>query len=281
MIGILLCTYNGEKYLSQQIDSLLNQTFQDFIIYIHDDGSTDQTNKIIQQYKNAYTNKIIILEDNKKGRGAKDSFMWLLNEVSADYYMFCDQDDIWLKTKIEDTYRRMQEVEKQYKNKPIVIHTDLTLVDKNLNTIYPSFWKYANMHVDISKKFKYLCLGNIVTGCTMLFNNMAKSISLNQTNKYVPLHDYWIALVTAQNGIVENLKKQTILYRQHEYNVIGCGELAQKKNMLPTFNWNMWKNWYDTNKDFLTSIQNKSAKLFILYRILFLIRIRFRNLFNN
>ena len=273
MIAILLCTYNGEKYLSQQIDSLLNQTFQDFIIYAHDDGSTDQTNQILQQYRDSHANKIVILEDRKKGRGAKDSLMCLLNEVSADYYMFCDQDDIWLKSKVEDTYKRMLEVEKQHRNKPIVIHTDLTLVDKNLNVIFPSFWKYANMYVDISKKFRYLCLDNIVTGCTMLFNNRAKTISLSQTNPHVPLHDYWIALITAKYGIVENLKKQTILYRQHENNVTGCGKRASKRNRIPTFNWHNWSEWYRCKKVFFTSIYN-FPQIFILYRIIYLIRVR-------
>lgn len=280
MIAVLLCTYNGEKYLTQQLDSLLNQTFKDFIIYVHDDGSTDHTNIILHQYKKAYTNKFIILEDNKKNRGAKDSFMWLLNKVSADYYMFCDQDDIWLNTKIEDTYYRMLEVENSHKNKPVVIHTDLTLVDKNLNVIFPSFWKYANMNVDISKKFKYLCLGNVVTGCTMMLNNLAKNISLLQTNGHVPLHDYWVALMTAKHGVVENLKKQTILYRQHEYNVVGCGKLAQKKNIIPSFRIEMWRNWYNNNKSFFASIQNKSPKLFVLYRIIFLVRLRLNKFFN-
>lgn len=258
MIAILLCTYNGSKYLPQQLNSLLNQTFQDFVIYIHDDGSTDDTNIILKKYQSLYKNKIVILEDNIKRRGAKDSFLWLLNAISAKYYMFCDQDDIWLENKIEDTYNKMLVVEKVNPHKPIVIHTDLTLVNQDLDIIHPSYWEYAKINVDISKKFKYLCLGNVVTGCTMLFNEQAKLISMSNKNEYVTMHDYLIALMASQYGILENLKKQTILYRQHEHNVFGCGKVAERKKIVSINKILQWYNWYKNNKSFLESMGYKS-----------------------
>jgi glycosyltransferase involved in cell wall biosynthesis len=96
-IAILMATYNGEKYLGEQIDSLLAQTNMDWQLYIHDDGSTDNTQAILQEYAQKHSN-IHILEYESQ-RGAMKNFLSLLQRVEADYYMFCDQDDVWLKQK--------------------------------------------------------------------------------------------------------------------------------------------------------------------------------------
>ena len=101
MISILLSTYNGEKYLSEQLDSILQQSYQNFIIYIRDDGSNDNTLNIIMYYVHNFPSKIKLVDDKVKHRGAKLSFIWLMSHIESDYYMFCDQDDVWLPNKIE------------------------------------------------------------------------------------------------------------------------------------------------------------------------------------
>ena len=234
MIAIILCTYNGEKYIEIQLQSLQNQTYNNIEVYIHDDGSTDSTMKILESFIAKSSLKCTIMQDGLKHRGAGDSFMWALEHINADYYMFCDQDDFWLPNKVEHTYNRMLEVEKEKPGKPVLIHTDLKLTDANLNVTSDSFWMYRNLKVDISKDKHYISFGNIVTGCTMIINNAAKNIAFPYNGKM--LHDYWIALKVAKYGLIENLKEQTILYRQHGNNEAGAGTVYDKHKVnLSTF----------------------------------------------
>lgn len=218
MIAILLATYNGEKYLVEQLDSIINQSYINWILYIHDDGSSDGTIAIINQYCDRYEN-IIYLPDLIAHRGAAQSFMWLLEQVNADYYMFCDQDDIWLPNKIEKTYIAMQD--KSMKT-PVLIFSDLVVVDSDLNIINKSFWSYCKFEklVDNSNYLKVL---NYVTGCTMMINGKAKLVSLR--NKCLCMHDSWIAMcVLANKGVIHPINEKMTLYRQHGKNVLGATE---------------------------------------------------------
>lgn len=229
MIAILLCIYNGERYLNEQIDSLLAQTYGDYKIIVHDDGSTDKSVAIVRDYIRLHPDKIEVLEDRQKHRGAGASFMWLMEHVEAEYYMFCDQDDVWYSDKIANTFSRMKAVEAQHPGSPILIHTDLCVCDDSLNIVHQSFWKYKHFKVDISKKKEYIGFGNIVTGCTVIVNQKVKDVSYPYDNSYV--HDYWLALCVAKHGYVENLKQQTLLYRQHGNNVAGAGRQYRKSHI--------------------------------------------------
>ena len=137
-IAILLATYNGARFIREQIDSIKDQTYKDWDLYVRDDGSTDNTVSIIQEYENMNPN-IHLFEDEEKHIGAKNSFMKLLSAIDSDYYMFCDQDDIWLPTKIEHSVDLLEKTEKKYPNKPIIVHTDVTVVDGNLNVLSQSY----------------------------------------------------------------------------------------------------------------------------------------------
>lgn len=230
MIAVILCTYNGEKYIQQQLESLLNQTYNDVVVYIHDDGSTDSTADIIDKFVNSHPSfKCIVMNDECKHRGAGPSFMWALSNIDADYYMFCDQDDYWLPTKIERTYNGMLDIERKCLGKPVLIHTDLTLTDSQLNITHNSFWEYQNFKVDISKNKNYISFGNIVTGCTMIINKPAKAVAFPYDGEM--LHDYWLALKVAKYGVIENIKEQTILYRQHGGNEAGAGVRYNRYNV--------------------------------------------------
>ena len=221
MIAVLLCTYNGERYLRDQLDSLMSQTYNDFCVFVHDDGSVDKTMYVVNSYVRLYPQKIVIVKDSQKHRGAGASFMWMLQQVDADYYMFCDQDDVWYKDKILKTYNRINEVEKMYPHLPVLIHTDLNVCDESLRIIHTSFWDYQNFKVDVSKKKQFIGFGNVVTGCTVIVNKKVKDIAYPYDSGYI--HDYWLALCVAKHGIIENLKEKTLLYRQHGDNVAGAG----------------------------------------------------------
>ena len=129
-VGILLATYNGEQYIREQLDSILNQTYVDWVCYIHDDGSADNTWQTIKKYESDYPDKFVVLNYEKCG-GACKNFISLMKYSSENYIMFSDQDDVWAKNKIEVTLNRMKSIEAD-SDKPYAVFTDLYVVDENL-----------------------------------------------------------------------------------------------------------------------------------------------------
>ena len=142
MIAILISAYNGAEYISEQIDSLLAQTYQDFIVNIRVDGSTDGTSEIVDDYVQRYPEKIKRVDVGGENIGCGQSFMWLLEHSQADYYMYCDQDDVWLPTKIEETLAKMKEHDDTgHGNLPCVVFTDAIIVDARMITLFDSLWE--------------------------------------------------------------------------------------------------------------------------------------------
>ncbi len=229
MIQILLATYNGEKYLEAQLDSLLSQTHTDWKLIVHDDGSTDQTCEILRAYQRRYPDIIEILEDGLTFGNARDNFTHLLTVSSADYVMFCDQDDIWLPDKIAKTLYKMQELECLHDFLPLVVHTDLLVVDESLDCLAPSMFDYQGLNKSIDGLLQIL-VKNSVTGCTMMANREAIKVSLPISSSAV-MHDWWIAAnVIKQQGVVGFVDEPLIKYRQHAANSVGA-----KKNSLLAF----------------------------------------------
>jgi len=227
-IYILLATYNGEKYLREQLDSLFRQTYQNWILWIHDDNSEDNTVNIIKEYKKKYPDKIIFLDDNVSTGGAKENFAYLLNSIddNFDYLMFCDQDDVWLEDKIEVTLNKMLELEKENPDKPILVHTDLKVVDDKLNIISDSMFKYQKVNLNNQYDLKKLVVENVVTGCTMMLNKKLVNI-VKEIPKEAVMHDWWIAIMTLKmEGIIYFLNKSTVLYRQHSLNIVGARKIG-------------------------------------------------------
>lgn len=220
-IAILLSTYNGERYLIELLDSIMRQTSEDYTLYIRDDGSSDRSVVIAKEYASKFCN-IIIIPYNDVNHGAHYSFLAMMDMVESDYYMFCDQDDIWLPTKVDDTFNKMKESECNFPNTPIVIHTDLKAVDGNLNLISDSFWSFRGFDVDLPHTFQYICHYNDVTGCTMMINRLAKQACHGIMDLLFPefmYYDNMICIMTTKaHGKVIPLKKQTIIYRRHGNN---------------------------------------------------------------
>lgn len=221
MIDILMATYNGESYIGEQIDSILNQTYTQWKLYIRDDGSKDNTMSIVEEYANKYSDKIILVKDGKRGLGAKGNFGALIKYSKSEYCMFCDQDDFWLSTKIEDSMNKMLEIEKKEGiDLPILVHTDLKVVDGELNVINESFWNYQNL--DKTKtSLRSLLVQNNITGCTMLMNKALMKLCQNTPENCI-MHDWWIGLVASAFGGIYTVDKQTMLYRQHGKNEVGA-----------------------------------------------------------
>ncbi len=221
-INILMATFNGEKYIEEQVESIVNQSFKNWKLFIRDDGSTDNTVGIIKKIACVNPGKIFFVDSSKKSLGAKGNFAQLLESTDAEYFMFCDQDDVWLKDKIGLTYNRMIEIEEKIGHeKPILIHTDLKVADENLAVYAPSFSQYQNLKPLKVKSINRLLVQNVITGCTVMINNALKKKGLPIPRKAI-MHDWWLGLVASAFGIVDYIDAPTVLYRQHGINAIGA-----------------------------------------------------------
>lgn len=223
-ISILMAVYNGMKFLPEQLSSLKAQTYTDWVLYIQDDLSTDGTVEYLQA--EAAKDVRIKLLPNAGKLGAMKNFMTLLARVEAKYYMFCDQDDVWLPTKIEKSLACIKRAETEYgTGVPLVAHTDLSVVDVNLQMMAPSFWEMSRINPMLLTSFDEQAGHNLVTGCTMMFNRAARNVSLNFSAKTL-MHDVWVLLCSLKHGgkVVE-LAEPTILYRQHGNNTLGAHDL--------------------------------------------------------
>lgn len=227
MVDILLSTYQGECYLEEQLQSILKQTNQDWQLVVRDDGSTDGTMAILAAYGEKYPDKIKIVTGPPENIGAIKSFEYLLTLSSADYIMFCDQDDVWLPEKIEKTLQKVQDMQSEHPGIPLLVHTDLTIVDMELNLIDRSFWHYSRLDQALLTNFNYLGVCNGVTGCTLMINQQAKEKAL-PFPPGVLMHDAWIALVVAAYGKIAYVAEPLILYRQHQHNVVGAQKIQGK-----------------------------------------------------
>lgn len=226
-VDILLATYNGEKYLKEQIESLLDQTYTNIQIIISDDCSTDGTRDILKSYENNEKIKVYYQENNL---GYVKNFEFLLKKVESDLYMLCDQDDFWKKEKVEKTVDKLQ------KENLDLVFGDLEVVDENLNLLYPSYNKYMHLAHKIDKyykDYKLQYLYNCMTGCTMMSKKkfLDKILPLPTNSKYM-IHDYWIGLIVSLNGKVGYLDKPYILYRQHGKNQVGTKKASQTASHL-------------------------------------------------
>jgi len=219
-IAVLLATYNGENYIREQLNSLFSQTFSDWILYIRDDQSTDSTLSIIYEYQK-HSDKIILLENDGENLGAKDNFLRLLSVVDSRYYMFMDEDDVWLPNKIEESFNVMIKAEDGSNNIPVLVHTNLKVVDKDLTVITESFWDSIHFEPRKFHNSHYLSMMGYITGSTMLFNRKAKDVAFPVDPNAV-MHDWWIGIsVYRYGGKVISVKTPLMLYRKHGNNVTG------------------------------------------------------------
>lgn len=253
MVAILMATYNGEIFLEEQIDSIINQSYTNWKLFILDDLSTDNTLNILMKYAECYK-KIEILPNTIK-RGAKGAFEYLMTQINGfQYYMFADQDDVWLKDKILLTIKRIKQEETNHPGRPILIHTDLTVVNHDLSILATSFWNYSRIAPCLLQTFYELAVHRLTTGCTIMFNEQARQISLPFSQQAL-MHDSWVTLaVIAKNGIIQHIDEQTILYRQHAHNTIGA------KNMQENYIRNKILNLQLTIKNNIDTL--KMARMF-------------------
>lgn len=209
-VQILLSTYNGERYLEEQMGSLSRQTYPNICILIRDDGSKDRTLEILEKYKNRHGVKVLYGEN----KGVVESFFELIKNVdeNCEFIAFCDQDDVWEKDKIARAVTLLSDIQE---DTPAMYCSRLKIVDENKN-----FIKYSMMP-QRGASFENSIVENIVTGCTIVINKAARLLLTKQMPKNVMMHDWWMYQAISGMGIIIFDDQSRILYRQHSNNVVG------------------------------------------------------------
>lgn len=222
---ILMSTYNGESFLTEQIESLINQKGVDIDILVRDDGSSDCTLQILDSYKD----KLVI--EKGENVGCAESFRWLLNKSydyieTYDYFAFCDQDDLWLPEKLTKACGYLKEMND---NAPSMYCSNLRIVDQNL---MGGKLKWNSKEEFITKGQSLVC--SMATGCTMVFNRKVIEIFHQYPPRLINIHDLWIMHTCIFLGSVYYDKDSFILYRQHGKNVIGA-KTSFKSKLISRF----------------------------------------------
>lgn len=217
-VAILMATYNGERFLRSQLDSILNQDYLDYKLYIHDDGSTDNTVNILNEYQKRYPEKIVICQYNSP-KGPSNNFLSLLMHVNADYYLFCDQDDVWKPYKLTFFAK---EIDKG--NELLLVYSNMHVSDCFLNIYKNNYFESKDIVNQLS--FGEVLIQGIVPGCNMMISRKIRDIALQYKNyQNIFMHDWWLLIIAKGcNATIKYIETPTMYYRQHENNVLGSHE---------------------------------------------------------
>ena len=231
MVDILLAAFNGERFIRQQLDSVLAQTETNWRLFIKDDGSTDRTLAIIEEYKENYPDKIFVSVSPQPTGSAMYNFFSMFPLASSDYIFLCDQDDIWLPEKIEKSMEEMHRLETiSNKDMPLFVHTDLCVVDETLDMRYPSFFRMQKYCLS-KNNFGSALVQNVATGCSVLVNKPLLAMAGSASPEII-MHDWWLYLIAAAFGKVGVVKSPTVLYRQHGANTLGAKKIGENAHSI-------------------------------------------------
>ena len=221
-ICIALATYNGEKYLSKMLDSLVNQTRKADLIVAIDDGSKDSTVEILQEYQKLLPLQITALQQNGGHRAAFSKALEIaktqLNE--NDLVALADQDDIWIPNKLEVLEKTIETPEEKG-IKPVLVFGDAQIIDAKGNVIDKSWRKLAHICTMLPTK-AHIAGTNNVTGCLSLFRASLLS-KITPIPTAVNVHDAWISLIAQKQGSVRPIDEPVVQYRLHDNNSVGLG----------------------------------------------------------
>ncbi|MEO8736138.1 MAG: glycosyltransferase family 2 protein [Edaphobacter sp.] len=230
-IEILLATYNGERFLREQIDSIFAQDYGNWRVLARDDGSTDSTVSILEEYAARFPDRFRVMPASAGTGHPKWNFLRLMEASTSEYVCFADQDDVWLPQKLTLTMQAMKRLELRHgKDVPLLAFTDLRVVDERLETIADSFWKFHCLNPSQVNRFARLIGQNVVTGSTAMANRRLVELALRMPDE-ADMHDSWVALIASAFGAAESVPMQTVLYRQHGGNVLGA---IERQNQLET-----------------------------------------------
>ena len=256
MITVLVASYNGSRYIKQQLDSILAQDEKDIHILVSDDCSADGSGELLKEYEERHRDRILVLFRRKPSGGAAAHFLKLLKlmadaahgpeeqpqhgsllpeyEVTksqlahlgrlagADYFMLSDQDDVWMPQKARMLSDKMKEMERKpgRGNVPLLVHSDLTVTDEELRPIADSFFRYQKISPERTRLPQLLVQNNVTGGAVMVSRSMLPYL------KEIPgvclMHDAWLALIASCFGEIGWVDRPLYYYRQHGGNTLGA-----------------------------------------------------------
>ena len=262
MITIIMAVYNGQEYIREQLESLKDQTYTEWRLVIRDDRSSDKTAEIVKKFSDEVEQEVIFKVNEKPSGSAINNFALLINDAKeSDYVMFCDQDDIWKKDKIEITFNKMKQAEERYgRDFPLLVHGDVEVIDENGNINADSMFEMS--HINADSKLPQILIQNHVTGCTMMCNKkLIAGISEYASSEYIIMHDYLAALYASVFGKIEVIRKPLLSYRQHSGNSVGA-----KNNNNPVYLLKRLANGRKSYKEAMETSRNQ-VKFFVeIYR---------------
>ncbi|MTL19531.1 glycosyltransferase [Turicibacter sanguinis] len=248
-VDILLATYNGEKYINYQIESILNQKFSDFRLIISDDCSTDNTVSIIEKYLKI--DERIVLYKQKKNLGYIKNFEYLLSKSDAEYIMFCDQDDVWVSEKIQ------KQLDYICNKDCSLVYSNVILVDEKDNELNKDYYEELRINPLSKKCKKNILFRNPIIGNTVIINKQLKDKLISIPDS-IP-HDWYLGIIASLEGGVEYYPERLVRYRQHSNNTSGVKSNIEesKVNILKKNNILLKRNQLITERiDFLATLEN-------------------------
>lgn len=232
-VSVALCTYNGEKFLVEQLESILNQTVSVAEIIVCDDCSSDSTQKILTEYFQKYPTlfRIFINEINL---GSNKNFEKAISKTTGDYIFLADQDDIWRKDKVELILKIFSE-----NSKIEGVFSNANFIDEDSIPIYKDFslWDSVSFFHESIKEFSdlrksLLCLGNFLTGATLCIKKEVKEFGIPFLTIENFFHDEWLAYLLTERNTLKFSTEKLISYRLHQRQQLGVGKILNPKKIL-------------------------------------------------
>lgn len=261
MISVVMATYNGEKYINEQLDSILSQTVKANEIIIIDDKSTDGTFSILEKYKSKYTNLIQIYK-NEINEGYIKTFYKAISKAKGKYIFLCDQDDVWEKNKIDIMISYM-------KTKPyMILNSNYSLIDENGKKLKEKIFLNRNFKVSFNRKIQIneILKYNVSMGCTSVITQNMQNVIVQNIDllcDYAVPHDWMINIIAALNGKLGYINRKTIKYRLHEKNTIGLKRARSIEDRIKAYENSMLEKEQIGTVIRKMGISNEKVELFI------------------
>jgi hypothetical protein len=226
------------------LESMGAQTLKDWTLLVRDDGSSDKTMALVEKWA-AKESRVEIVGDDRCNLGSVGNFSRLATlalERGAQYVFLADQDDLWFPEKMQQTLVCMREMERRQGGRtPVLIHSDLQVIDHDGSIIAPSFMRFQQIHHEPHDPLRMLLVQNFVTGCTVMMNRPLLEMALPVPTVAL-MHDWWFALCAAANGAIDFLPHATMAYRRHGTNTVIVRGYWRTLNPLRTD----WRRLWET-----------------------------------
>ena len=254
-VAILMCTYNGENFLKEQLDSIQNQDYKNWTLYVNDDGSKDATLDILKAFQKKWGNKKLIIRRGPK-KGFSQNFLQIITDkkIQADLYFLSDQDDVWMPHKLSHTIKKLSKLDLL---KPALYCARTTYVSSDAQKIIGESELFLK-----PPSFRNAIVQSLAGGNTMAFNNALKNFVSQNIEIEVISHDWWLYLVNELiGGKTLYDAESTILYRQHSNSLIGAntGFIAKLRRLKMLLR-GVYRNYNSLHLSVLNTINLPTTK---------------------